>query len=448
MIINILTPVKKLLLIFIVITSASLCQDSIYLTANAVAGGVTNNSVRIRVSLSGSAEAGIIYSASADFTAPFQTASYPVRQDEDNSLIIEINNLSPSTKYYYRVLINGEEADTKRRSFKTFPDPQTVNRFSFVFGSCQQSSSLSRGNIFSEIVKYEPDFFLQLGDWTYPDTTDNLPQNRDYFSSDYNRVLMTYRAKFRTDYGMDTLLRSVPVSYVYDDHDYVNNNASALTASYGVPFKSPSTGNRFILEEIEVPSAARLNSIRGFINNMPDYEVENSSRGIYRKFIYGNSEIYMLDLRSQRSPDFNSLELNTINGKWEYAKPVGHTMLGNSSSPGLGEDQFTWLKRSLLASSAKWKFLVSSVPVNKGQTKGIEVGLLLQDSLVRIPGSDASVYGIVVPMELSDKWVGFAEELDSLLSFIIRMIFLMYLYSAATLIPLQWMMVQMQVCRK
>jgi alkaline phosphatase D len=418
MIINKLIPVKKFLIIIIALTSSSLCQDSLYLTSNAAAGGVTNNSVRIRVSISGEGEAAILYSTSADFLNPFRSAESAVRQDEDYSVIIDINGLNPSTKYFYKVLINDSEADNRMRSFKTFPDPQTVNNFSFSFGSCQQSNSLSRGFIFSEIVKYEPDFFLQLGDWTYPDTTDNLPFNTNFFSSDYDRVLRTYRAKFRMDYGMDTLLRSVPVSYVYDDHDYTNNNASALTVSYGVPFKSPAAGNQFILDEIDVPPSARLNSIRGFINNMPDYKVENSSRGIYRKFIYGNAEFYMLDLRSQRSPDFNSLKMNTLTGKWEFVRPAGHTMLGNSNSPGEGEDQFTWLKRNLLSSSAKWKFLICSVPLNRGQTKGIEVGLLLQDSLVTIPGSDASVYGIVVPMELSDKWVGFAEEMDSMLAFI------------------------------
>jgi alkaline phosphatase D len=410
-------PVKALILILIASTF-SFCQESIHLTAGTIAGGVTETSARIRISVSGNTELTLLYSTSEDFSGDVSSESAEVNSGEDHSVIIQLNELSPDTKYYYRVLINGETADEKVRSFRTFPPLNSLNNFNFIFGSCQQSVSSAKGEIFREIVKYNPAFFLQIGDWTYPDTTDNLPFNRDYFSLDYNRVLRTYRAKFRSDYGMDTLLRSIPVSYVYDDHDYVNNNASALSVSYGVPFKSPLTGNEFILEEIEIPPAARLNSIKGFINNMPDYPVENPSRGIYRKFRYANAEIYMLDLRSQRSPNFNSLQKNASGGKWEFVKPAGHTMLGNSSSPGEGEDQFTWLKRNLKETNAKWKFLICSVPLNRGQFKGITLGLELQDSLVEIPNTGISVNGIVVPMELSDKWVAFAEELELLLNFI------------------------------
>jgi alkaline phosphatase D len=405
----------RLLLLSVFSSTLLFSQDMVYLTTNAVTGGVTHNSAKIRVSTSETAEIKILYSTSelfdnADITQPHLTIP-----EEDNSVIMQLWNLSPSSKYYYRILINNNP-DTVYRSFKTFPLPESVNNFSFAFGSCQQSGPASRGDVFKEIIKYEPDLFLQLGDWTYPDTTANLPLNKNFYANNYTLVLQSYRAKFRKDYGMDTLLRTTAVSYVYDDHDYTNNNSSALTVSYGLPFKNTPTGE-FILEEIEVPAIARLNMIDAFINNMPDYEVENSSRGIYRKFTYGNAEFYMLDLRAQRSPNFNSIRKNS-EGKWEFAKPEGHIILGNSNSPGTGEDQFNWLKRNLLNSKAKWKFIASSVTFNRGQLRGMEYGFELQDTLLKLPNMELSVYGIVVPMELSDKWIGFADEMDSLLNFI------------------------------
>jgi phosphodiesterase/alkaline phosphatase D-like protein len=408
----------KISFIFLLASTLILCQETVHLLSNAVVGGVTHNSARIRVEVSGESEITIMYSTSETFTDPLYSDSYNAEPGEDYSAIFELSSLQPLTLYYYRVMINGTASDSLNRSFKTFPVPGALTSFSFAFGSCQQSVASSRGRVFSEIVEHNPSFFIQTGDWTYPDTTENLPLNRDFFPLDYRRVVQTYRAKFRSDYGMDTLIRSVPVSYVYDDHDYINNNASAVSASYSIPFKSSLWGNDFIIQEIEVPEAARLNSIRGFTANMPDYPVENESRGIYRKFTYGNSEIYMLDLRSQRSPNLNSLSKNTETGKWEFIRPEEHTILGNNTSPGNGEDQFTWLKRSLKESSAKWKFLISSVPLNKGQMKGMQLGIEMQDSLLQVPGSPLLVYGIIVPMELTDKWVGFADDMDSLLSFI------------------------------
>jgi phosphodiesterase/alkaline phosphatase D-like protein len=407
---------KKIFTLFVIAAACLSGQDSPHLTTNAVVGGVTSSSARLRVSTSAAADITIEYSTSESLIGAIKTLPVSTRSDEDNSVIIELNDLNHSTTYYYRIFVN-EIADTVCRSFATFPAPGSAGYFSFAFGSCQQSGAASRGDVFKEIVRYKPALFLQLGDWTYPDTTDNLPLNKDYYSNDYQLVLQSYRAKFRIDYGMDTLLRSAPVSYVYDDHDYTNNNSSALTASYGVPFKNTITGD-FILEEIEVPVYSRLNMIKSFINNMPDYPVENPSRGIYRKFVYGNSEFYMLDLRAQRTPNYNSLVKNSSNGKWEFIKPQNHTILGNSNSLGEGEDQFTWLKRNLLNSSAKWKFLVSSVTFNRAQIKGMELGIELQDTLLKLPGMDLSVYGIVVPMELSDKWIGFTDDMDSLLSFI------------------------------
>lgn len=43
--------------------------------------------------------------------------------------------------------------------------------------------------------------------------------------------------------------------------------------------------------EIDNPSGARENSIKGYKKNMPSYQLENESRGIYHKFTYGNIEV-------------------------------------------------------------------------------------------------------------------------------------------------------------
>src|SRR5262245_7736801 len=68
-----------------------------------------------------------------------------------------------------------------------------------------------------------------------------------------------------------------------------------------------------------------------------------SPNGIWHKFRYAQAEIFMPDLRSQRDP--------------------------NSVSDGpnksiIGTEQKTWMKESLLQSTANWKFIMSTVPFN------------------------------------------------------------------------------------
>jgi hypothetical protein len=215
---------------------------------------------------------------------------------------------------------------------------------------------------------------------------------------------------------MNELFKISPIGYVYDDHDYMNDNAAALTSSFFIPFRPNPFGNDFVAIEIPNPDSARENSIRGYKENMPSYPLENESRGIYHSFKVGNAEFFMLDLRSQRSSNFDAISLNTSTGLWEYNAPPGHSILGRENAPGQGESQLTWLLNSLQSSTADWKFIVSSVPFNIGQAAAIQIGLALQDSVVNIPGVPVGSTGIFAAFEFVDKWVGFPEDIEALLN--------------------------------
>ncbi|MBI2417839.1 MAG: alkaline phosphatase D family protein [Ignavibacteriales bacterium] len=345
----------KILVMFFILAIGStsiLGQVTPQVTNAVVVGGVTENSARFWCRLSAAGKFAIQLSTSAGFQNLITSQTITVTAESNFAGIANAASLSALTKYFYRVVVNDTIADTIQRYFSTFPLKGISSNFSFAFGSCQQSgnflpSGTPSGNVFREIKRKAPAFFLQIGDWCYPDTTDNTPFDNDYFSNVFEYVQKSYEGKFSSYYPMDSLMRICPVDYVYDDHDFMNDNASATTASFAVPFRPNPLSNDFVVMEIPALPDARLNSIRGYKENMPTYPLVNESRGIYHKFTYGNCEFYMLDLRSQRTPNLSALQKNTVTGKWEFKPGADRTILGRDNSLGAGESQLTWFLNNL-----------------------------------------------------------------------------------------------------
>jgi hypothetical protein len=335
------------------------------------------------------------------------------------AVIVNANGLAPDTKYFYRPVVAGTPQPVGG-SFRTFPPKGTASTFSFGFGSCQQSGSLlpsglPPGNVFRQVVKAAPRFFIQIGDWGYPDSTDNLPSDSTFFAGDYALVQESYLAKFRPDYPMDSLRRIAPVDYVYDDHDFMNNNASALVSDFTIPSKPNQFGSDYVIREIANPPGARENSMRGYRENFPGYPLANESRGIYHLFSCGSADFFVLDLRSGRSPNLEPFIKNSVTGRYQFIPPPDHSILGRDEAPGSGESQLTWFLNALQNSKAAWKFIVSTVPFNKGLTQVMTESLALQDITITYPGLPPATALIGAALEIADKWVGFPADADTLL---------------------------------
>jgi hypothetical protein len=265
------------------------------------------------------------------------------------------------------------------------------------------------------VVKAAPRFFIQIGDWGYPDSTDNLPSDSTFFAGDYALVQESYLAKFRPDYPMDSLRRIAPVDYVYDDHDFMNNNASALVSDFTIPSKPNQFGSDYVIREIANPPGARENSMRGYRENFPGYPLANESRGIYHLFSCGSADFFVLDLRSGRSPNLEPFIKNSVTGRYQFIPPPDHSILGRDEAPGSGESQLTWFLNALQNSKAAWKFIVSTVPFNKGLTQVMTESLALQDITITYPGLPPATALIGAALEIADKWVGFPADADTLL---------------------------------
>jgi len=407
------------------VTAFVLCLESAHgqpltLTSAVVVGGVTESSARFWIRLSGQSAVRIELSTDSSFSAALSTNTDSTRPARNYATIVNVAGLQADTKYFYRPWVS-EAPLAVAGSFMTFPPKGTAVSFTFGFGSCQQSgnslpSSNAPGNVFREVIKFQPRFFLQIGDWGYPDTTDNLPFDSTFFAADFARVQATYLTKYSPDYPMDSLLRMSPVDYVYDDHDFMNNNSSALCSDFTVANKPNQFSADYVAREIVNPPGARENSIRGYIENMPSYPLPDSTRGIYHTFSYGNADFFVLDLRSERSPNLEPFVKNAGTNKWEFDPAPSHSIVGRDAAPGSGESQLTWLLNGLRASKATWKFLVSTVPFNQGYSRAMTLALLLQDFTVNVPEYPPGTALIGAAFELADKWIGFPADADTLLS--------------------------------
>jgi len=396
---------KSALVLTVLLVQAAFAQN---LTHGPIAGGITSNSARFYVRIDIAATVNIRISTTKDFATWSVGTPQVAGAANDFAVIVPVTGLAANTLYYYRVAINGAPLNDIRQ-FRTFPPKGARAPFLFTFGSCQQNrpwrNAPNAGLAFTEMAKDQPRFFLQIGDWGYPDTTDTARDSTRFFSLEMSRVQASYRAKFDSLYKAQQVLRLASVDYVYDDHDYLNNNASAFTANDAMRAR-----------EIPASPQGRLNSIRGYQQLFPGYPVANPNGGIWHKFTCGNADFFMLDTRSQRSPNMNALRRNA-RGKFEFVRNnQRHSMLAGDSTL-IGENQRDWLLRELRASEADWKFIITSVPFNRNFRQALDLTLALQDSTVFVPGF-GQVTGLFVAVELIDKWVGFEKEQELLLQFI------------------------------
>ncbi len=353
-------------------------------THGPVVGAVTPTSARVVVRIDAMIPVAFEFDTSPDFSNPILSTTATADPDSDYFVICSVSGLTPNTLYYYRPLLDGMPQD-EVRSFQTFPEKDSGATFEFSFGSGQQNGrdeNSYKGGIFPVMAEDEPLFWLQIGDWTYPDTTDTEENPEDYFSVDYSRVLKAYESKYDPTFPLDELLKVTSVDYVFDDHDMVNDNS-----------------------DMTYPGIA--NSIRGYKAAFPHYPLANGKNGIWHKFSCGDADFFMLDTRTQRSPNESAFNVNS-QGVYSYVYRPDHLML--SANPDIdGELQIDWLIRELRESTATWKFIVSTVAFNPAERSTLELALLLQGTAydpVEVPGI-GPMSAADIAIAFSDRWGGF-----------------------------------------
>lgn len=183
----------------------------------------------------------------------------------DGSVVVcKFDNLQPDNTYYYWLKHPGSgmyysasqylTTSSYLGKFRTPPNGLTAYSYTASFASCMQSNTTA--TIFNKIKNYNPHVFFQIGDMFYWDNAQE-PASTAQYEDAYQNVFASGSGYL--SYGptnpnyFPNMLKNVAIDYMWDDHDYGNNNSDKTSPNKGhvaatvnrifphVPFTAPTT---------------------------------------------------------------------------------------------------------------------------------------------------------------------------------------------------------------
>ena len=274
-----------------------------------------------------------------DFSASRKTSWLKAQPASDFVVKTKVDGLMPGTRYYYRLIFGPDERSLQTGevcSFCTLPKAEGTDEVSFVvvtgmnyvafhYGKLKKGQRTGRGAYqgpdkqlgfpaLVTILRLRPDFFVGTGDNVYYDSHDSM--NAD--------TIEGMRRKWHEQFVQSRfveLFRKVPTYWEKDDHDHRYNDCDR-------------TGDR--------PPSSDL-GIRIFREQVPVVDPADPDAKTYRTYrINRHLQIWLVEGRDYRSP--NRMPDGPEKTLW-------------------GAEQIQWLRRTLLASDATWKLLISPTPM-------------------------------------------------------------------------------------
>ncbi len=274
-------------------------------------GGVTADSAQVNAKLVGASnDVWLAVSKTADFSSPLYFGPYTADAGNNYTVAIPATGLEPLTSYFYAISIGSELDEGMRGEFQTFSD----DPFSFTFAFAGDAYQGSNATVYDDLRQEDALFFLSPGDFMYADiNTDDVD---------------LYRAAFADSLTADRqsqLYRSLPIAYMWDDHDYGANDS-------------------------DKDSPSRPAALQAYREIVPSYHLDagTADAPIYQAFSVGHAYFILTDLRSEKDPD-------------------GGLMMGG--------DQMDWFKKQLAYARDNYYlpiFWVSSVPWIAPAEKGAD----------------------------------------------------------------------------
>lgn len=280
-----------------------------------------------------------------------------VSADSDYCLKVDLLNLEPGTRYFYRFASN--ERLSPVGITRTLPQGD-VDQIKLAVMSC---SNYPAGyfHVYGEVAKLDDlDAVLHLGDYIYEygaggyASEDAQALGRS-LPSDNNSELLTlndYRkryALYRSDTQLQAAHQAVPFITVWDDHEVTND-----TWREGAENHNDGEGNF---------DDRKLAALKAYFEWMP-IRGQDSSQPIYRKFEFGNLlSLYMLDTRvlaRDKQLDYADFDLTSQAGQGAFM-----AALTDSNRTLLGGQQLNWLTDHMAQSQAIWQVLGQQVLMTK-----------------------------------------------------------------------------------
>ncbi len=244
---------------------------------------------------------------------------------------VDVRCLAPATTYWFRFTAGGAWSPTGRTlTAPAADDAVALLRFGVVSCSSWEAGYFAPYRLLAE--RGDLQAVVHLGDYLYEYASGGFNAGgvivRQAAPTHETLPLADYRirhAQYKTDPDARALHAAVPWIITWDDHEVANDMWAG-----GAENHDPAT---------EGPFAARVAAARqAYAEWMP---VRLAADGaIYRRLRFGRlADLSMLDLRSYRS------------------RQVSGSAVDDPSRTITGDDQMTWLKTGLAASSAAWRLV-------------------------------------------------------------------------------------------
>jgi len=280
----------KPVLFFLALCVSSFGQ-AVSFIGGAWSGNVTPTSATTVVRLNTSGQrVRMVVSKSEALTAPVFSAAVTTAAGSGNSAKLTVQGLQPDTQYYYGIEVAGtvRTETVSRGAFRTFPLGQAS--FRIAFGSCGDFRATNQ-SAYTAIMQERPLLFINTGDLHYSDTNSTVAED---YRVNYDNVL--------SHAVQGALYRSMPVAYMWDDHDYCGNDT-------------------------DMSAIGRNAALATYKERVPHYSLNAGGGTLGQAFTIGRVRVLMTDQHSAATPT---------------------SQRESTSKTRLGTAQKAWLKQELI----------------------------------------------------------------------------------------------------
>lgn len=291
-----------------------------------------------------------------DFKSLVVSQSVQADTKSDNTIYVDVSNLTSNTKYYYRFRSDITQTVSVIGETKTLPAAGQSSEIKMAVVSCANFQS-GLFNVYGAVAESDADFVVHLGDYIYEYQAGGYGTNptpgvdRAHKPAGEIIKLEDYRERYR-QYRSDKQLQKAhqlkPFICVWDDHEIANDAYKDGAQNH------QSTEGDF--------NTRKMSAIQVWHEYLPARVTDNAK--IYRNFeIAGLVNLIMLDTRivgRDKQLNYNDylsvsgLNTNTFLAAWQ-----------NPQRSILGSEQKTWLSGKLSGSAAKWQVLGNQVLMGK-----------------------------------------------------------------------------------
>lgn len=303
-------------------------------------------------------------STQPDFRTFAYSTSFTPTLTSDYTLKAEVTDLQPGTTYFYRWRTYGPSSPTG--TFRTAPTSAATAALHFAFSGDSDGTRVDGQPVYNnfealDAVRAEnPDFFIYLGDTIYADSG-HRPAPAE--------TLEAYWDAYKTNRqipALRNLLAATSIYAVWDDHEIYNDYAgqSVDPARYAA-------GRRAFLDYMPVPELGALSDDACAGDSL--FHVEHWG---------AQADLIFLDTRSCRSeavlaactpagsqmPDLAPMlpAATRLGVGLPASPPFGcRDAINDPARTLLGSTQLAAFKQALQDSTAKTKFVITSVPIQQ-----------------------------------------------------------------------------------